>query len=85
LHKNKKAQNDNLVLKSSKEQIISTKDGKRYVLEALKNAKQFLHDSEVQIRNGSYAHASTLAALGIEEAVKAKIAIRHIMGWSLRS
>lgn len=61
-----------------KKQMITAKDGKRYVLEALKNAKQFLKDAEVLIDNGSYAHGAALAVLAIEEGAKAKMAPRYI-------
>lgn len=74
----KETHKSNLVSKTLEEQTIATKDGKHYVLEALKNAKQFLSDAKVLIRSGSYAHAATLAVLGIEESVKAKIATSHL-------
>ena len=48
------------------------------MLEALKNANQFLRDAEVLIENGSYAHGAALAVLAIEEGAKAKIAIRYV-------
>ena len=58
--------------------MITTEDGKRYVFEALKNAKQFLKDAKVLIDNGSYAHSAALAVLAIEEGAKAKMATQHI-------
>ena len=61
-----------------KEQMITATDGKQYVLEALKNAKQFLKDAEVLINSGSYAHGAALAVLAIEEGAKAKMATQHI-------
>lgn len=59
-------------------ETISTKDGHGYVTQALKNAKQFLMDAKLLIANKSYPHAAALASLGIEEAVKAKIACKHL-------
>ena len=61
-----------------KGQMITAKDGKHYVLEALKNAKQFLKDAEVLINSGSYAHGAALAVLAIEEGAKAKMATQYI-------
>ena len=58
--------------------MITTKNGKQYVLETLKNAKQFLKDAEVLISSGSSAHGAALAVLAIEEGAKAKMATRHI-------
>jgi len=61
-----------------KKQIISTKNGKQYVSEAIKNSKQFLKDAKILIENGSFAHGAALAVLAIEEGAKAKIATQYI-------
>lgn len=61
-----------------RKQMIATRDGKQYVFEALKNAKQFLKDAEVLIDHGSHAHGAALAVLAIEEGAKAKIATQYI-------
>jgi len=42
----------------SESKTMTTKDGKRYVLGSLRNAKQFLKDSEILIQKGSYTHAA---------------------------
>jgi len=60
--------------------MISTKNGKQYVSEAIENSKQFLKDARILIENGSFAHGAALAVFAIEEGAKAKIAT-HYINW----
>lgn len=48
---------------------------------ALKNAEQFIEDSEILMRGSSYGHALGLAELAIEEIGRTHLMLQHLFGF----
>mgnify|MGYP001128108418 CR=1 FL=1 len=57
---------------------VATLSGKDFIRQALSNAKQFLSDARVLIGSGSFGHSAALSVLAMEEAAKAKRALRYL-------